>query len=83
MQAPLVKTKPALQTQIPRPLSYELAPQVTVALETEEELEEEEELEVEEELDDPDPEEVFWAAGAGVITTVEEETEGRLHFPFW
>lgn len=77
MQAPLVKTKPALQTQIPRPLSYELAPQVTVALETDEELE------VEEELDDPEPEEVFWAAGAGVITTVEEETEGRLHFPFW
>jgi hypothetical protein len=83
VQAPLVKTKPALQTQIPSPLSYELAPQVMVALETEEELE------VEAELDDPDPdpelepEEVFWTAGVGVITTVEEETEGRLHFPFW
>lgn len=52
-------------------------------------LETEEELEVEAELDDPDPdpelepEEVFWTAGVGVITTVEEETEGRLHFPFW
>lgn len=50
---------------------------MTVALETEEELE------VEEELDEAELEEVFWTTGAGVITTVEEETEGRLHFPFW
>lgn len=63
-----MKTKPALQTQIPRPLSYELAPQVMVALE--------------EELDDPDPEEEFLVV-IGVITTVEDETEGRLHLPFW
>ena len=49
----------------------------------EEELAEEELAEeelAEEELDETEPE-VFWAAG--VITTVDDGVEGRLHIPFW